>query len=190
MNVRSGQVSDTASRYVLLSLCYCRTLITLLIAGGIVCSVYTALSCEFFQFQVEPDHTLPGGSIFSNNITQGYVGLFGLALMDENENDKATSCSDHGFLPNGFNEFFFAAQVCAVAAPALAFLSLFVNLVEIFCHFPCSFWLTWTCLVLATAAQGCTFMVYGQQEFWYVMIHDTMMNDMMVWSSTVCTILV
>ena len=140
----------------------CRTLTTLLLAGGIVCSVYTALSCEFFEFQVEPEHELPG-RIFVN-VTEGYVGLFGFSLTD-----GACLPQDQGFLPVGFNELFFGAQICAVAAPSFAWCALFLNLLEIVCKFRCSYFLTWLCLVLAVAAQGGTFLVYGQSEFWYVM---------------------
>lgn len=135
-----------------------RTLTTLLLAGGIVCSVYTALSCEFFEFQVEPEHELPG-RIFVN-VTEGYVGLFGFSLTD-----GACLPQDQGFLPVGFNELFFGAQICAVAAPSFAWCALFLNLLEIVCKFRCSYFLTWLCLVLAVAAQGGTFLVYGQSEF-------------------------
>jgi hypothetical protein len=154
-----------------------RTLTTILVAGGIVCSVYTALSCEFFQFEVAPEHKLPG-LLFSNTnadnnnnattTTEGYVGLFGFSLVD----GECWQGKDQGFSPAGFNELFLASQVCAVAAPSFAFVALFLNLVEIFCRFSCSFFMIWFCLVLAVAAQGCTFLIYGQTEFWYVMIMD------------------
>lgn len=130
-------------------------------AGGIVCSVYTALSCEFFQFEVEPEHELPG-PIFVN-ITEGYVGLFGFSLINE-----TCVSEEQGFLPAGFNELFFAAQVCAIVAPLMAIVALLLNLLEICCRLRGTFTLMWLCLLLAVGAQGCTFMVYGQQEFWYV----------------------
>jgi hypothetical protein len=134
--------------------------VLLLGGAGIACSVMVALSCEFFKFDAsdEADFLEPFA-----NITQAYVGILSYTL------EKGGTCVDYKneFLNTQFGEMFQAAQFCVVAAPSFAFVGLMVNLAEMLvCGFMCSFLLSCLLFLGAGVIQACTFLVYGQTEFW------------------------
>jgi hypothetical protein len=119
-----------------------------------------ALSCEFFKFDAsdEAEFIMP-----FENITQAYVGILRYTL------EKGGECVDYkdNFMETSFGEMFQAAQFCAVAAPSMAFVAWMVNFADmLFCSFMCSFLLSCLLFLGACIIQGCTFLVYGQTEFW------------------------
>jgi hypothetical protein len=132
----------------------------LLGGAGLACSIVVALSCEFFKFDAsnEAEFLEP-----FENMNQAYVGIFSYTL------ESGGKCVDYNenFLDSQFGEMFQAAQVSAVAAPAMALLALLVTLADmLFCSSMCSFLLSCLLFLGACAIQGCTFLVYGQNEFW------------------------
>jgi hypothetical protein len=129
--------------------------------GGIACSIMVALSCEFFKFRASDEAEFKEPF---ENITQAYVGILRYTL--EGQGGECIDYKDD-FLNSKYGEMFQAAQFCAVAAPSFAFVAWMVNLAEmLFCSYMCSFILSCLLFLVACVVQGCTFLVFGQNEFW------------------------
>ena len=139
-----------------------RFAVFILTSGAIACSVYAALSCKFYSFHVDAQTKLPGDF---QNVTQGSVGLF---TYDVNGADTCTQYKKQ-FLNSSFNLMFIAAQFCAIAAPGLGLLAWLLFCLEwMCCKLYCNCVLAFLFMIGASCAQACTFLVYGQREFWYV----------------------
>lgn len=127
-----------------------------------ICSIIVALSCEFFKF----DATDEAASEFLmplENVTLAYVGIFSYTL------ESGGTCVNYldAFLDTQFEEMFQTAQFCAVIAPAMAFVALMMTYIDtVYCSWMYSFFLSCLLFLVAAAIQACTFLVYGQNEFW------------------------
>ena len=140
------------------------TLVFLVGAAAILCSVYAALSCEFLYYTMKNGASNPQPPF--NTLPSSYVGFFGYTGP---EHIKCIKYKDT-FFKSTFGQFFQTAMICAVVAPALATLAWFVNLVECcFCKMACSNLVSSMCFQTAMVLQGLTFIVYAERDFWYVL---------------------
>jgi hypothetical protein len=123
----------------------------------VACSVYSALSCDFYAFakQLSPP--------FETGTTS--IGIFHYATSS----DYVTCIVyDEQFWRSPFNGFFWTAQFAAIVAPCLGILAMTLNLVEVvFVRFRGSFLVPVVFYLLACLIQCCTFMIYGEINFWY-----------------------
>lgn len=138
-----------------------RFLVFALTAGGCVCSALAALSCEFFSYESIDPTMLPPP--YTNQANQT-VGLFSYY-------DETGSCLvyDKNFVyaNDDYDIMFVTAQFAALVGPGCAALAWIVNILEwLFWSHPCTYFTAFTLLFVAFVAQGLTFLVYGQNEFW------------------------
>jgi hypothetical protein len=134
--------------------------------------------CDFFTYEVQEESVALLPQPYPTVGATGSVGLFQYSAST----DKGATCSkySHKLLDDltggddndgdsGFNILFIIAQFAAPIASITAFLALFVSIIEwCFCSCCCSLALDWSLYLGACFAQGATFLVYGQKEFWYV----------------------
>ena len=120
------------------------------------------LSCEFFWYKSLDASKLPPP--YDEN-EEGYVGL--LSVYDD---QNQCQFYDDLFLQNNdFNNMFLGAQFAALIGPSAGFLAFLINLLEwVFCIGTFSYFLTFAMLFIAFVAQGLTFLVYGENNFWCV----------------------
>jgi hypothetical protein len=137
------------------------------LAGGCVCAYLAADSCEFFSYTSKEPDQLPEPFF---NVTTSSVGLFGYYF---DETDDSCTHYDNQFIHasdnDGWNAYFVTAQFAAVIGPSCAALAWIINLIEwLFWSNQCTYVLVVILLMMGFTIQGLTFMIYGQQEFWYV----------------------
>ena len=133
-------------------------------ALAILCSVSTTLNCEFLFYTMRNGASNPQPPF--DMLPSSYVGLFSYKETPDEQCIRYM----HTFLKSTFGQFFQTAMICAVAAPALATLAWFMNLVEFcFCEMECSNFVASLCFQMAMILQGLTFLVFAQGDFWYVL---------------------
>ena len=143
----------------------------------------SVLGCEFFWYKSLDASILPPPY---TNQTEGYVGI--LRYKDE---DGKCQFYDGLFLQsNDFNNMFVASQFAAVVGPAAAFLALSLNTVEwLCCRLSCTYILAFLLLFLAFSAQALTFLIYGQDEFWYAELVVLFLMCRLCWNWLDCKFL-
>ena len=131
--------------------------------AALAMSVLTFLSCEFLSFErdSEWDPDLP---IFEGTGVRYYAGLFQYRDDGTSDGDCKTYTSVH---EKFFSEQFIASQICGMVAVYTGGAAMLINLLEfLVCSFPCSFLFAEALFTGAAICQGCTFLMYGQPEFW------------------------
>lgn len=150
---------------------------TLLAIG---CSVYTGLSCTFFEIESPPEDGVSG---FPEGTAS--IGLYSYSL-DFNatgfvEDDRRNLFIPEEYIPDfstcipyedlfwqsDFTPFFWSAQIAALAAPGLAVLAMLFRFIEMIRgQFYGSFLSPILFYIVACIFQGYTFVIYGETEFW------------------------
>jgi len=142
-------------------------------AGAIVCSVFTAYTCDFFEFRTLDGE--PWDQLFApfDNVSSSHVGFFRYS-------SSAPSSSSNGEYAFGRNcqtyddwrsldsesKLFPLSQYASAAAPGAALLAWMINFIEVTCHQAKSLYLLTAFLLLAaTILQGCTFLIFSESDF-------------------------
>jgi hypothetical protein len=134
-----------------------RSIILLLGAGAVTCSVFAALSCDFIGVK-----NVSVDSIFENHLYVESIGIYGYNMATI---DKCVLYEEQ-FWKSNYNEFMLTAQFAAIVGPAfgaLAWLAVFNEL--LFCQCRGSFVLQNVLFLLAFITQWSTFFLFGQTEF-------------------------
>jgi len=142
-----------------------RSILLLLGAGAITCSVFAALSCDFLG--VENVNVDP---VFPDDLHVDGIGIFSYNMA------TIEKCIfyENQFWNSSFNEFMLTAQFAALVAPVfgiLAWLAVFSEL--LCCQYRSSFVLQNVLFLLAFISQWCTFFLFGQTNFCFF---DGVMN--------------
>jgi len=149
---------------------------------AIGCSVYTGLSCTFFEIRSPPEEGVA-------NFPEGTatIGLFSYSIdpdattaSPEEEDGRRSLFIPEEYVPDfsvcvpyeelfwqsDFSPFFWTAQIASLAAPGLGVLAMFFRFVEtIRGRFFGSFLSPIVFYIVACVVQGYTFVIYGETEF-------------------------
>jgi hypothetical protein len=150
--------------------------------GAIALSFLAALDCKFYSFEnVDPTGTAWDGLKPPFQSTLGAdIGLFSYRITDSSDpvdimdecvefNERFRDFQLDDSSNRGGSAAWVAAQFCALFAMILGGLAWFVNLFETcFCSFYCSFLIGSILLLLAGGLQACTFLIFADNDFWYV----------------------
>lgn len=141
-----------------------RILIIFLASTGVVLSALALNDCQFLYF---------GQEVFSeidlafDDQTEGWIGIFKYeVVITNNENEETTSVDECSFYENLLNtdapnEALLTSQLCAVIAPGLALLAIFVSTIELICcKFFGSFIATSVLFLAASLSQCGTFGIF------------------------------
>mmetsp|Transcript_22500 Transcript_22500/g.36345 ORF Transcript_22500/g.36345 Transcript_22500/m.36345 type:complete len:282 (-) Transcript_22500:357-1202(-) len=140
-----------------------RLVVLIIAAGGITCSVYTLLSCDFFTL------TATKTAMNATTTTAG-IGIFSFQnpSMEGSTSAKCQAYADGGnFLePNDWmNSMWTISQYASLVAPLIAASSWLLSLTELLVGKFCgSFLIPVLLFMLACFAQGTTFFMYGQLD--------------------------
>jgi hypothetical protein len=145
-------------------------------------SFLAALDCKFYSFQnVDPTGIAWDGLKPPFNSTLAAdIGLFSYRIDDSSDpSDVMDECAEycgrfrtfrmHHSSTRGSSPGWIAAQFCALFSVLFGGLAWFVNLIETCCcSFYGSFLIGSILLLMAAGFQGCTFLIFADNDFWYV----------------------
>lgn len=110
-----------------------KILIILLTSAGIVLSFFASNTCQFLYFGSDVFYEID--TSFDDQ-TEGWIGIFKYGVTaNENEENAFERCSlyDNFWNMDDPNEALLASQLCAVIAPSLAFIAIFISTFELLC---------------------------------------------------------
>ena len=144
-----------------------------LATGGIVLSVLTVYSCDFFAFEsttgVPPIDVDPP----FHNSTASTLGLYVYhitenALFAESISNDETCIEYPSSKGSSASQYWNTAQICLVVAIAAGSLGWIINLAEVL-YYSCRRWgsmLTAFLFFAAFVLQGCTFLIFLDSDIW------------------------
>ena len=153
-----------------------RFLLFVLGAGAITLSAFSFYSCEFFSYQALDGEPWEGLAPPFDDMAMASVGLFRYsAETTDSEGIFGEGCMQYeDWTDVGQQTYFYVAQWCSMIAPAVALLALVEILFECcLCRLMGSYSMIRLFFFTAGLLQGCTFFVFGETQFWYVLSHFT-----------------
>jgi hypothetical protein len=139
-------------------------------ACAIVSSVFAVYSCQFFTYRTLDGLPWEGFEPPWDELTEASVGLFSFSeLRTSADNilfgDQCVEYDD--WSEAGHNHLFYVAQWCSMFAPAAGVLAWIQIVFEMMCcRLRSGFVLIFFLFLVATALQGCTFLVFLDSQFW------------------------
>jgi hypothetical protein len=129
------------------------------------------MTCEFLHFKNEENIPWRNLEFPFDRAIEAHVGIFYYDIVESDVSDRETNgCVgyDNLFHESEY-EVLVASQFCALFAPIIAGIGLFVTLFEMcVCSFYCSFMIASLLFLIAAGIQAGTFSLFAEPSFWYV----------------------
>lgn len=137
---------------------------------AIAASVLLLLSCQMFSYENIDGELNDGFGAPFDELSSASVGLYSYSKLTTNDEstifgDQCTKYDDWQSV--GRSIYFSVAQIAAIAAPALGFLAWIQVFFDVVCCRLCGGYVLISLLFfVASALQGCTFLVFADSDFW------------------------
>jgi hypothetical protein len=148
-----------------------RCTVLILVSVGIALSAVASTSCEFLYFENEKNTPWENLGFPFDRAIKAHVGIFSYEIIESDVPDRETNgCVEYDNLFHSSDyEVLAASQFCALFAPIIAVIGLFVTLFELcVCSFYCSFIISSLLFLIAAGTQPGTFSLFAEPSFWYV----------------------
>lgn len=135
---------------------------------ALVLSIVAAANCHFLMFENYSNEPWVGLEPPFDVAFHAYAGIFSFQIMNATDDSTITDgCVAYdGIFGSSNYEAIITAQVCAIMAPILGVLALFISCVDTFCcRFICSFLISSALFVAACGVQAGTFSLFAEPAF-------------------------
>lgn len=141
----------------------------LTVSGAIILGIVGSSNCHFLKYSNDADVPHNGleppfvGSFEAN------VGIFSYEIVRHvNDTSITDGCTKYDSkLGSSEYEAVITAQFCAIFAPVIGFMGLFVSALDTcFCRFCCSFLISSAIYLVACGVQAGVFSLYAEPDFW------------------------